>query len=138
MKTFYIIKTIFPFLFLPIAPGVVQVELQRQGIIAAGGSAFAAVLMQIILTIAIIFWLAHLAHRKNETKSFLKMSCVSKKVFFQGQWMTVEKYLADYHNIMVSHGMTPEESIEWLNEAQAWVDSQVDAQTEAELEPYLK
>ena len=38
--------------------------------------------------------------------------------------MTVERYLADRHNIVVSHGMTPEESMEWLKDAREWVRAQ--------------
>jgi hypothetical protein len=121
MKTFYLIKSFLPFIFLPIAPGVVQVELERQGLLTYGGSAFLTVLMQIIFTLGIIVWLARAVNRQNETKAFLKMSCVSKKVFYRGQWVSVEQYLADYHNIVVSHGMTPEESDAWVRESEEWL-----------------
>jgi hypothetical protein len=49
------------------------------------------------------------------------MSCVSKKVFFKGTWMTVEQYLAEQHNVVVSHGMTPEESKEWIADAEEYL-----------------
>jgi hypothetical protein len=35
--------------------------------------------------------------------------------------MTVEVYLAEHHNIHVSHGMTPEESQQWMAEAEDYV-----------------
>jgi hypothetical protein len=121
MKTLYLIKSFLPFIFLPIAPGVIQVELERRGILTYGSSAFFPVLMQIVFTLGIIVWLARLVNRKNETKAFLKMSCVSKKVLYRGQWVSVEQYLADYHNIVVSHGMTPEESEAWVRESEEWL-----------------
>ena len=127
MKTFYLIKSFLPFIFLPIAPGVVQVELQRQGLLSYGGSAYLAVLMQIIFTLGIIIWLTRAVGRKNEAKAkaFLRMSCVSKKVFHHGQWISVEQYLAENHNIVVSHGMTPEESKNWLRESEEWLREHV-------------
>jgi len=121
MKTFYLIKSFLPFVFLPIAPGVVQVELERHGFLTYGGNAFFPVLMQIAFTLGIIVWLTYRMNKKNEAKEFLKMSCVSKKVYHNGTWMTVEQYLAEYHNILVSHGMTPEESEAWVNESQQWL-----------------
>ncbi len=135
MKTFYIIKSVFPFMFLPIAPGVVQVELQRQGLIANGHGTLTAVILQILLTLGIILWVAYTVNRKIEDKEYLKMSCVSKKVYHREQWMSVEKYLAEHHNIVVSHGMTPEESDEWLRDARAWVAHQAaqDAEEAGEL-----
>lgn len=124
MKTFYLIKSFLPFIFLPIAPGVIQVELARQGLLTYGSSAFCTVLMQIIFTLGIILWLARVVNRRNEAKAFLKMSCVSKKVLCRGQWVSVEQYLADYHNIVVSHGMTPEESEAWVRESEEWLRTQ--------------
>ena len=124
MKTFYLIKSFLPFVCLPIAPGVLQVELQRQGLLTGSGSVMLAVVVQIIFTIGIIVWLTRTIGRENEEKAYLKMSCVSKKVYHEGEWMTVERYLADRHNIVVSHGMTPEESNEWLEDAREWVRGQ--------------
>jgi hypothetical protein len=122
MKTFYLIKSFLPFIFLPIAPGVVQVELERQGIIThASSAAFFTILIQVTFTLGIIVWLAYTIKRKNQAKAFLRMSCVSKKVFHQGQWMSVEQYLAEHHNIVVSHGMTPEESNAWIRESEKWL-----------------
>jgi hypothetical protein len=124
MKTFYLIKSFLPFVFLPIAPGVVQVELERQGILAHGGNAAVfTIVVQIVFTLGVIAWLARAVKSKNQVKEFLRMSCVSKKVFHQGQWMSVEQYLADYHNIVVSHGMTPEESNDWMRESEEWLRS---------------
>jgi hypothetical protein len=121
MKTFYLIKSFLPFTFLPIAPGVVQIELVRQGLLTDGSSILLAVLMQIAFTIGIIAWLACRANRTDDASAFLKMSCVSKKVCHRGQWMTFEKYLADHHNIIVSHGMTPEESEAWVRDSEEWL-----------------
>ena len=121
MKTLYLIKSFLPFIFLPIAPGVVQVELERQGLLTYGSNDFLIILMQILFTIGIIIWLARVVNRKNEAKAFLRMSCVSKKVFHQGQWISVEQYLAKNHNIVVSHGMTPEESNAWVHESEEWL-----------------
>lgn len=121
MKTFYLIKSFLPFVFLPIAPGVVQVELERHGLLSYGGGAFLSISIQIIFTLAVIMWLIYSRHQKNRAKAFLRMSCVSKKVFHDGRWMTVERYLAEHHNITVSHGMTPEESTDWLRESEEWM-----------------
>ena len=121
MKTFYLIKSFLPFTFLPIAPGVVQAELVRQGIISYGTGILSTFLVQIVLTIAVVCWITHQAHKRAQVQAFLKMSCVSKKVYHQGQWMTVEKYLADHHNIVVSHGMTPEETEAWVRDSEEWL-----------------
>lgn len=122
MKTLYILKSFLPFIALPIAPGVLQVELQRQGLLTGNMGVIVAVTLQILFTIGIIFWITRSVRR--DEKAYLKMSCVSKKVFHEGEWMTVERYLADRHNIVVSHGMTPEESNEWLRDAREWVRDQ--------------
>ncbi len=121
MKTFYLIKSFLPFIFLPIAPGVIQLELERHGLLTYGSCAFFTVIMQIAFTLGIIVWLVRAINRKNETKAFLKMSCISKKVFHQGQWISVEQYLADHHNIVVSHGITPEEAKAWVSQSQEWL-----------------
>jgi hypothetical protein len=125
MKTIYLIKSLLPFIFLPIAPGVVQVELQRHGALSYGSSAFYTILIQLIFTVGIIAWAAYSFNHRKEKKEFLRMSCVSKKVFHQGKWMTVEHYLAEYHNIVVSHGMTPEESTAWIHESEEWLRQNV-------------
>ena len=136
MKTFYLIKSFLPFVFLPIAPGVVQVELERHGLLNYVGGAFFSLFIQIAFTLAIIVWLTHSHFQKKQAKAFLKMSCVSKKVFYEGRWMTVERYLAENHNITVSHGMTPEESIDWLRESEEWLrkETELDFNTAVEVE----
>jgi hypothetical protein len=127
MKTIYLIKSFIPFLFLPLAPGVVQVELERHGLLTYGSSAFLTMLVQIAFAFALIAWLAHTLNKKNKAKGFLKMSCVSKKVFHNGAWMSVEQYLADHHNIVVSHGMTPEEARVWMRESEDWLERETKA-----------
>jgi len=124
MKTFYLLKSFLPIICLPIAPGVLQVELQRQGLLGGNTSVLIALMLQILFTLVIILWVTRAIRREHEEKAYLKMSCVSKKVFHEGEWMTVERYLSDRHNIVVSHGMTPEESTEWLRDAREWVRSQ--------------
>jgi hypothetical protein len=119
MKTLYLIKSILPFIFLPVAPGMLQIELARQGFLA-GDWAILAVIVQGILTLGMVRWLGRHIYHKRE-KAFLRMSCVSKKVFFQGRWMTVEQYLAEQHNVVVSHGMTPEESQQWVADAEEYL-----------------
>jgi len=121
MKTFYLIKSFVPFIFLPIAPGVVQVGLEWQGLLTYGSSAFFTVLVQVAFTLGVIVWVASVVNRKKQEKAFLRMSCVSKKVYHQGQWITVEQYLAENHNIVVSHGMTPEEAKVWVDESEDWL-----------------
>jgi hypothetical protein len=121
MKTFYFIKSILPFIFLPIAPGMIQLELERQGLVSFGSGTFFVLLMQIAFTLGIIVWLGRVANQKRHAKGFLKMSCVSKKVLHQGRWMSVEQYLAEFHNIVVSHGMTPEEATAWITESEEWL-----------------
>jgi hypothetical protein len=127
MKTLYLIKSFLPLTFLPIAPGVVQVELVRQGMLSFGGGAILTVVIQLVFTVAILLWAVRNVQKKTETKAFLKMSCVSKKVYHQGAWMTVEKYLSDHHNIVVSHGMTPEESQAWLQDSERWLRDEANA-----------
>ncbi len=107
MKTVYLIKSVLPFIFLPVAPGMLQIELARQGLLS-GGWALYVIAGQGIFTLATMVWLSIVIIRQRRT-GFLRMSCVSKKVHFEGRWMTVEQYLAEHHNIQVSHGMTPEE-----------------------------
>jgi hypothetical protein len=125
MKTFYLIKSLLPFIFLPVMPGVLQVELLRQGVLHGSG-AVSVIVMQGIFTLGIIGWLARAIHRK-QAKAFLRMSCVSKKVFINDKWMSVEQYLAENHNIVVSHGMTPEESKAWVADAEDYVRREVQA-----------
>jgi hypothetical protein len=116
MKTMYLIKSFLPLLFLPVAPGVLQLELARQGLLT-GGWAACAIAAQGVFTLVILAWLGRQIMRQQE-KAFLRMSCVSKKVFFKDRWMTVEQYLAEQHNVLVSHSMTPEESRAWLADAE--------------------
>ncbi len=119
MKTLYLIKSLLPFIFLPIAPGFLQIELARQGFLAGHWAAY-VIAAQGIFTLGTIAWLG-LAITRQRQKAFLRMSCVSKKVHFQGRWMTVEQYLAEHHNIQVSHGMTPEESQAWVADAESYL-----------------
>ena len=119
MKTLYLTKSLLPLLFLPVAPGVLQLELARQGLLT-GDWAGLVVAAQGIFTLGIIAWLG-LSITRQRQKAFLRMSCVSKKVHFQGRWMTVESYLAEQHGIEVSHAMTPEESQAWLADADEYL-----------------
>ena len=134
MKTIYLIKSFVPFLFLPLAPGVLQVELERQGLLTYGSSTFLTIVVQIAFTLALIGWFAHTFNKKTQTKAFLKMSCVSKKVFHNGIWMSVEQYLAEHHNVVVSHGMTPEEATVWMRESQEWLEKETQALPRIEVE----
>lgn len=135
MKTIYLIKSFLPFIFLPIAPGVVQIELERQGLLTSSSSVLCTILVQIVFTLGMIVWVTYKVPKKHESKAFLKMSCVSKKVFHDGRWMSVEKYLADHHNIVVSHGMTPEEATDWMRESEEWlrVEKQAESFEKAEV-----
>jgi len=119
IKTTYLIKTLLPLIFLPIAPGVLQIELARQGFLT-GGFAACIIAVQGLFTLGTIAWLARIITRQRQ-KAFLRMSCVSKKVHFQGTWMTVEQYLAENHNVHVSHGMTPEEMKAWVADAEDYL-----------------
>ena len=83
MKTFYLLKLMLPFVLLPIAPGVLQFELARQGFLT-GSEAFYAIVAQGVFTLGTIAWLGRLISRRQE-RGFLRMSCVSKKVFHQGR-----------------------------------------------------
>jgi len=130
VKTIYLIKTFLPFVFLPIAPSVVQIELERQGWLSYATSPLFSILVQIILTLGIIAWFVIKANRQTEAKEFLRMSCISKKVFHQDQWISVEQYLAVHHNVVVSHGMTPEESTAWLTESEAYLRHEREQQVE--------
>ncbi len=119
MKTLYLIKSLLPFIFLPVAPGVFQIELARQGFLSGHWAGY-IIAAQGIFTLGTIVWMGLVILRQRQ-KAFLRMSCVSKKVFFQGRWMTVEQYLAEFHNIHVSHGMTPEESQAWVADAEDYL-----------------
>ncbi len=119
MRMYYLIKTILPLTFLPIAPGVLQIELARLGLLTGGWAVF-SIGAQGLLTLGTIIWLGFVIFRRRE-KAFLRMSCVSKKVYFLGGWITVEQYLAEHHNVVVSHGMTPEELKEWVSDAEEYV-----------------
>lgn len=119
MKTLYLLKSLLPFIFLPVAPGVLQIELARQGFLT-GSCAGYVIAAQGIFTLGTIAWLGLIIIRQRQ-KAFVRMSCVSKKVYFQGQWMTVEQYLAEHHNVHVSHGMTPEESQAWIADAEDYL-----------------
>jgi hypothetical protein len=127
MKTIYLIKSFVPFIFLPFAPGVVQLELERQGLLSHSSNTFFSLLVQIAFSAGIIVWLARTVKQKKETKAFLKMSCISKKVFHQGEWISVEQYLAEHHNVVVSHGMTPEEANVWMREAEEYIEQEIKA-----------
>ena len=119
----YLLKSILPFLFLPVAPGVLQIELARQGLMT-GNWAVSIIAAQGIFTLGIIAWLGLVITRKRQG-AFLRMSCISKKVHFQGRWMSVESYLAENHNIQVSHAMTPEESRAWLADADDYLRQEI-------------
>jgi hypothetical protein len=123
MKTLYLTKTLLPLLFLPVAPGVLQLELARQGLMT-GNWAGLVIAAQGIFTLGLIAWLG-LSITRHRQKPFLRMSCVSKKVHFQGRWMTVESYLAEQHGIEVSHAMTPEESQAWLADAEEYLRQEI-------------
>lgn len=137
MKTIYLFKSVLPALLLPLAPQVAQTELQRHGFATSTEGGLMIAFMQILLTVAVASWLLRALPRKNG-RAFLRMSCVSKKVYHNGQWMTVEKYLAEHHNIVVSHGMTPEESDEWLRDSREWADRRMTETAPRHLEPALK
>jgi hypothetical protein len=117
MKTFYLIKSLSPFLFLLTAPRVLEAEMARQSFFANGPSVVFNLVVQILFAIALFIWFSRVVKQKKESAAFLKMSCVSKKVFHDDRWITVEQYLSDHHNIVVSHGMTPEECADWKRQA---------------------
>ena len=103
---------------------MLQLELARQGLLTGNWASF-AIAAQGIFTLGLIAWLG-LSLTRQRRKGFLRMSCVSKKVHFQGRWMTVERYLAEHHNIVVvSHAMTPEESQAWLADAEEYLRQEI-------------
>ncbi len=119
MKTIYLLKTLLPLILLPIAPGVLQLELARQGFLTGNWAGY-IIAAQGIFTLGTIAWVGLVITRQRQ-RAFVRMSCVSKKVFFQSRWMTVEQYLAEQHNVQVSHGMTPEESEAWMADAESYL-----------------
>ena len=74
-------------------------------------------LAQFLIGVGMLFWVARNLDRVEALKKVIKMSCVSKKVCHDGKWMTVEEYLMNHHNVVVSHGMTPEEAETWVRES---------------------
>ncbi len=138
MKTIYLIKSFVPFVFLPFAPGVVQMELERMGLLSHGsGSTFFALLIQIAFSAGLVWWLVRTVKQNNtmnaSAKAFLTMSCVSKKVFHNGIWISVEQYLADHHNVVVSHGMTPEEATDWMRESEEFLEREAKSFAKSEV-----
>ena len=126
MKTIYLFKSVLPAMLLPFAPQVAQAELHRHGIATTTDGVWFMALLQILLAVGVAFWLLRSRPQpRKRNRAFLKMSCVSKKVYHDGQWMTVEKYLAEHHNIVVSHGMTPEETQEWVADAEQYLREQI-------------
>jgi hypothetical protein len=114
----YIVQWLFPvFIVMPLLFGLLRAEGERRGWIShETGIAFMA-LGQFFIGTGMLFWVALNLNRVEALKKIIKMSCVSKKILDEGNWVTVEKYLSDHHNIEVSHGMTPEEAETWLREA---------------------
>ncbi len=117
MKTFYLIKPFAPFLFLPVAPGLLEAELERHGTLGLIGSFLVPVLVQLVLTVILLLILNRTQLGKAKSKTILRMSCVSKKVFYKDKWHSIEEYLLLTQGVLISHGMTPEESATWVREA---------------------
>ncbi len=114
----YLVRWLLPvFLLLPFLFGLLRAEGERRGWIShESGIAFMA-LGQFFIGAVMLFWVARNLDRVDVLKKVIRMSCVSKKIFDQGDWVSVEKYLMSHYNIEVTHGMTPEEAETWLREA---------------------
>jgi hypothetical protein len=106
------------FIFMPLFLGSLRAECEQQGWISHETGVALMALAQFFVGVGMLFLVAHNLDRVDALKKVVKMSCVSKKVFDQGNWVPVEKYLLDHFNIEVSHGMTPEECEAWLREGE--------------------
>jgi len=117
MKMFYLTKSLSAFLVLLTGPRVLEIELARHRLFGLNATSFFNFLVQVLFAVALFVWVTRAVNRKKKSSAFLTMSCVSKKVLHRDRWIPVEQYLCDQHNILVSHGMTPEECADWKRQA---------------------
>jgi len=113
-----LVRSLLPvFILMPLLFGLLRTEGERRGWVSHETGIALMAMGQFFLGVGMLFWVARNLDRVEALKKIIKMTCVSKKVFHQGEWVTVEEYLREHHNIEVSHGMTPDEAETWLREA---------------------
>lgn len=92
---------------------------------SAGGSELAGmpnkmnrveIYLAVILALASALGALLILHRHMKARPVLLMSAYSKKVRCRGSWMSIEEYMEKELGIKISHGMTPEERTEVLDE----------------------
>jgi two-component system cell cycle sensor histidine kinase/response regulator CckA len=105
------------FIFVPLVLGLLRIEGERAGWISHEMGTSLMALAQVLIGVSMLFWVVHTIDRAASLEKIVTMSCVSKKVLRDGEWITIEEYLHDQYHVQISHGMTPQEAETWLNEA---------------------
>lgn len=70
------------------------------------------VFIVLLLIFLNIFATLHLFGRFQRMHALVQMSAYSKKVLFEGQWISIEEFLKNELGMQVSHGATPDEQQE--------------------------
>lgn len=117
-----IARTLLPlFILIPMGLGLLRIEAERAGWITHETGTSLMALAQVLIGVSMLFWVAHMIDRAATLEKIVTMSCVSKRVLRDGEWIAIEKYLHEQHHIQVSHGMTPDEAEAWLNDAKDYL-----------------
>ena len=74
------------------------------------------IVLAVILVLSSILGVLVMLRRFMRAKQFLVISAYSKKVNYKGEWITIEEYLQRELGVEVSHGMTPDESREVMDD----------------------
>jgi two-component system cell cycle sensor histidine kinase/response regulator CckA len=105
------------FLMVPLGLGLLRIEAERSGWVTHEIGTSLMALAQVLIGVGMLFWLVYTIDRAAMLEKFVTMSCVSKRVLHDGEWIALEKFLYDQYHIQISHGMTPQEAQVWLDEA---------------------
>jgi hypothetical protein len=109
------------FILVPLLLGLVRIEAERAGWFTHEIGTSLMALAQVFIGVGMLFWLVYTIDRAQVLEKFVTMSCVSKRILEDGEWIGIEQFLFDHYNIRISHGMTPEEAEAWLNEAREFI-----------------
>jgi hypothetical protein len=110
------------FILIPLLLGFLRIEAERNGWISHEIGTSLMALAQVLIGAGMLFWLVVTIDRAQAMEKFITMSCVSKKIFHEGQWISVEEFLYKQFNIRISHGMTPQEAKTWLDDGMAEIE----------------
>jgi hypothetical protein len=109
------------FIFVPMGLGFLRIEAERAGWINHEIGTSLMALFQVFIGVGMLFWLVYTIDRAKTLEKFVTMSCVSKRILHDGEWIAIEQYLYDQYHIQISHGMTPKEAEDWLSDAQDYL-----------------